>query len=187
MKTQKDRREYPAPAVSAPGRPRSDDPLLKRQLLFQLSYGGKETVAQGAPRVQRQTLPASFDGKYAITESGCWEWAAARQTNGYGSVWIGNGRTALAHRVAYEALVGPIPDGLTIDHLCRNKACINPAHMEPVTAVENIQRAHQAVATCKAGHPLTQHPRKNQRWCQICDNARHAVRQRAAYARKAAA
>jgi hypothetical protein len=73
-------------------------------------------------------------------ETGCWEWQGAKATKGYG-LFRGDGPMVRTHRYSYEHLVGPIPDGLTLDHLCRNRACCNPEHLEPCTAVENIQRA----------------------------------------------
>lgn len=88
----------------------------------------------------------------------CWWWQGATN-EGYGRFFDGKGSKA-AHRWAYENIVGPIPDGLVIDHLCRNRGCVNPAHMEPVTDRENILRgegrgAKQARQTrCKRGHPL---------------------------------
>lgn len=69
----------------------------------------------------------------------CWEWLGSKDTTGYGRV-SRDGVTRPAHRVAYEYLVGPIPGGLYIDHLCLNKGCVNPTHMEPVTHAENIRR-----------------------------------------------
>jgi hypothetical protein len=86
--------------------------------------------------------------------SGCHVWQGRKNAKGYGQV----GRHGLAHRVAYEAACGPIPDGLVIDHLCRNRACCNPAHMEPVTPGENVRRGNcppmvNARKThCKSGH-----------------------------------
>jgi hypothetical protein len=74
----------------------------------------------------------------------CWPWTGATQTRGYGSFGTGDGRTALAHRVAYELWVGPIPADLTIDHLCFNKRCMNVAHMEVVTRAENSVRSQRA-------------------------------------------
>jgi hypothetical protein len=69
----------------------------------------------------------------------CWEWTAARKNGGYGSFAIGKGNV-YAHRFAYEMLVGPIPEGLELDHLCRNRGCVNPDHLEPVTRQVNVLR-----------------------------------------------
>ena len=70
----------------------------------------------------------------------CWEWIAYRDHNGYGKFWDGT-KKAFAHRLAYEMLVGPIPEGLESDHLCRVRHCVNPAHIEPVTSSVNSQRS----------------------------------------------
>lgn len=69
---------------------------------------------------------------------GCWIWAVGK-SNGYGRLFH-QGQTRSAHRLAYEAWVGPIPDGLEIDHLCRVKSCVKPCHLEPVTHTENMRR-----------------------------------------------
>lgn len=69
----------------------------------------------------------------------CWEWKLHRGRHGYGRGSI-EGRQALAHRIAYELAIGPIPEGLVLDHLCRNPPCCNPAHLEPVTSAENTRR-----------------------------------------------
>lgn len=74
-------------------------------------------------------------------ETGCWDWAGYVGTHGYGRVWNGRGAPRLmAHRVVYEELVGPVADDKQLDHLCRNRACVNPAHLEPVTNMQNVQR-----------------------------------------------
>lgn len=94
-----------------------------------------------------------------ITESGCWEWTGAR-SRGYGLLAV-NYRRWKAHRLSWELFRGPIPDDLTIDHLCRNKACFNPDHLEPVTQAENLRRgdtipARNALKThCPQGHPYS--------------------------------
>lgn len=77
----------------------------------------------------------------------CWPCFGAGNAAGYRRIRLPNkGRVDYAHRVAYELVVGPIPDGLCIDHLCRNRVCCNPAHLEPVTIVENFRRGKEAVA-----------------------------------------
>lgn len=90
-----------------------------------------------------EPLPDRFWRKVQKTP-GCWRWTGAIQSAGYGSIGLGEGRVGSAHRVAYELLVGPIPPGLTIDHLCRNTWCVNPAHLEAVTHQENVRRAWAA-------------------------------------------
>jgi hypothetical protein len=92
--------------------------------------------------------------------AGCWPWRGNLNSNGYGRLYVGIHRRA-AHRIAYELLVGPIPEGLTLDHLCRNHACCNPAHLEPVTNRENIMRGDTIPAAnarkthCLHGHEFT--------------------------------
>ena len=90
----------------------------------------------------------------------CWEWMAARSRSGYGVFWL-DGKLRYAHRVSYESINGSIPDGLQLDHLCRNRACVNPDHLEPVSNRENAIRgltgsasgARQRAKThCPQGH-----------------------------------
>lgn len=101
--------------------------------------------------------------------SACWNWTGAIQSKGYGSF----GRK-LSHRWAYERFVGPIPDGMQLDHTCRNTRCVNPAHLEPVSNLEN-QRRRQALQThCKQGHPLSGdnlRMKGNRRVCVTCARA----------------
>lgn len=105
-------------------------------------------------------LPSRFVEKIRV-EGDCWIWYGARNDKGYGNVgwgYIGHGRMPMvpAHRKVYELLVGPIPEGLEIDHLCRNPACVNPNHLEPVTHKENMARGTRANKThCPRGHPLS--------------------------------
>jgi hypothetical protein len=69
----------------------------------------------------------------------CWEWPGFHDRHGYAKSGLGNGWPQLAHRAMYEILVGPIPDGLQIDHICHNRGCLNPAHMQAVTAKQNLE------------------------------------------------
>ena len=86
----------------------------------------------------------------------CWEWERAQNSKGYGIVWVG-GKLQLTHRVVYEEIIGPIPAGLDLDHLCRNRACYNPEHLEPVTRKENVRRGkgHGSETHCPQGHPYS--------------------------------
>jgi hypothetical protein len=99
---------------------------------------------------RKRTLEERFYAKVQKTDS-CWVWIGARHSQGYGQLFTantvnGNPRPEKAHRVAYELLIGPIPDGLQIDHLCRNKVCVNPAHLEAVTQKENLARRQRPAA-----------------------------------------
>lgn len=112
-----------------------------------------------------------------LVGDGCWEWTGATQPNGYGyfhvgSLTDGSDRMEYAHRVVYEALVGPIPEGLTLDHQCHNESaceggplcphrrCVRPAHLEPASDEENKRRGRHTNGNarkthCQRGHPFT--------------------------------
>ncbi len=92
----------------------------------------------GAVRAYRQTPEESFFSKVDAVGI-CWEWTRATH-KGYGRFIAPDERRWLAHRWCWEYLVGPIPDGLVLDHLCENKACVNPDHLEVVTQGENARR-----------------------------------------------
>lgn len=122
---------------------------------------------------------------------GCWEWLGSHfKTTGYGlfhrpdpaGVW----RSTVAHRVVYEVFVGPIPEGLEIDHLCRNRRCVNPNHLEPVTHRENGLRGESIFAKearqthCIHGHPFSgdnlRYKPDGRRRCMTCERAWDAKR-----------
>jgi hypothetical protein len=114
---------------------------------------------------------------------GCWIFQGAPSPNGYGMIWTDGGKR-LVHRVAYELIVGVIPAGLHIDHLCRVRMCVNPAHLEPVTCRENLHRSPIAPAAlnalkkeCPRGHRLTRLG-SGRRYCRVCN--RDAMRARRA-------
>ena len=111
--------------------------------------------------------------------SGCWLWVGAVKANGYGTIGIkdkGAWRTKHAHRLSYERHVGPIPAGLDLDHKCRNRCCVNPLHLEPVTRSVNLSRSplmgHRKAGTvCPRGHTYTSINTRGARTCRICSNA----------------
>jgi hypothetical protein len=87
--------------------------------------------------------------RYEVDGNGCWIWQGARTGSGYGAIQREPGSTSMvgAHVRAYEAEHGPMPEGLVVDHLCRVKMCVNPAHMEAVTMAENTRRGRSAKLT----------------------------------------
>lgn len=92
-------------------------------------------------------------------ETGCWNWGGYITPAGYGQCFDGTHRNAFAHRVFYEQLIGAVPPGGELDHLCRNTKCCNPTHLEPVTQTENVLRGvgfagiQAATTECPKGHP----------------------------------
>ena len=108
-----------------------------------------------------KTLPERFWEKVAPAgPDECWLWTASLNDGGYGQFAL-DGRPHRAHRIAYELMIGPIPDGLHIDHLCRVRRCVNPYHLDPVTNEVNTARGllrkspPKAKPECRNGHPFT--------------------------------
>jgi len=125
-------------------------------------------------------------------ESGCWEWTGQRSDRGYALIKLG-GRMRRAHRLAYETLIGSVQDGLVLDHLCRVRHCVNPAHLEPVTCAENTRRGEapsrkgwrlNPKPNCPQGHPFDAantyiRPNNGRRMCRTCMRIRKQRNQQA--------
>lgn len=140
----------------------------------------------GTTEWTRASYPTPFEERFWAKvyfppcEDDCWTWTGSLN-RGYG---IFNSRQAhlLAHRVAYTLLIGPVPEGLELDHLCRNRACLNPAHLEPVTHQENMRRGLFGAAThCPQGHAYDEantyvNPKTRDRICRRCKAERERQR-----------
>lgn len=134
---------------------------------------------RGSPGPIRQTADERFWSKVIKHEGGCWLWQSATRY-GYGVFSLGrrSGKRIMAHRYSYLTLVGEIPNGLQLDHLCRVRNCVNPAHLEPVTPKENVLRGEGPSALqsrrmdCIHGHPLSGDnlyiTPKGKRRCKTC-------------------
>ena len=136
-------------------------------------------------------LKLGFEKRLELSRKGaddCWPWYGGRSSLGYGYTTVA-GKRLPAHRAAYMALIGSIPEGLHLDHLCRNPACVNPAHLEPVTPRTNIVRGESPQAAnarkthCKRGHEIV-HPSQyyinrqpycTSRRCKICCSENNAA------------
>jgi hypothetical protein len=124
---------------------RNGDPTIKRKC------GRKKTPAS-----------ARFFSFVNVIRGGCWEWAGFVDKDGYGHFMKETGLHVGAHRFSYELFVGDIPEDMQIDHLCRNRKCINPTHLEVVTLKENVLRGHGITATnlrktrCVNGHEFSE-------------------------------
>ena len=126
------------------------------------------------PRTRPPTRLEIFMAGVRRSSDGCWRWQRKIGRNGYGVFGL---RSQLAHRVSYEMFIGPIPDGLQIDHLCRVRSCVNPAHLEAVTVGENCRRRDAALAIgshktqCPHGHEYTEENTRRaggRRFCRTC-------------------
>jgi hypothetical protein len=135
------------------------------QNAYNREYQRKRSLAKCDPRVLEAIKFAPYERvtrfarKVKVLDSGCWQWTGnCHPDNGYGRLWFDRHDDRLAHRLAYEWSVGPIPVGLVIDHLCRHRSCVNPDHMEPVTSAVNTMRGvgigpiNAAKTHCLRGH-----------------------------------
>lgn len=150
-------------------------------------WGNPYNVKHG-PNVRAETRFFQRFNKNPIT--GCWDWDTPSKSDGYGTMWV-DGKAEKAHRFAYELLAGPIPEGLTIDHLCRNRGCVNPKHLEPVTLLINMRRGdcistkNAAKTHCPHGHQYntenTYVSPRGGRTCRTCKRLRSNTPERKAY------
>lgn len=135
--------------------------------------------------IDRPDLVERLGDKFVFSPDGCWLWTAVTTPNGYGKIGV-NGQHLGAHRVMYELIVGPVPEGLVIDHLCKVRHCVNPAHLEPVTQRENLLRAdtiqarNAAKTHCIHGHEFSPKNTYIQsdggRRCRRCNADRNRIR-----------
>ena len=132
--------------------------------------------------VRPQTQADRFFQHVTEAPDGCWIYGTVNARTGYGQLVLADPDTGrdvciMAHRWAYEYFVADIPSGLVIDHLCRNNACVNPSHLEPVTQRVNVLRGVGSSPTCVNGHPYDTsntdaHPSTRHRQCRICRHTR---------------
>jgi len=121
-----------------------------------------------------------FLSKVNVLDSGCWEWTMCKDTYGYGIFWIG--RKTSPHRFIYEYYYGQICPDLTIDHLCRNRACCNPIHLEQVTNKVNVLRGNGVMAInsrkthCKRGHELSENNIYRYGTSRVCKECKYITR-----------
>lgn len=132
-------------------------------------------------------LDERFDSKWKLSPTGCHLWTDCTSSHGYGQFWIGT-RTVGPHRWAWERVHGPVPEGLQIDHLCRVRHCVNPAHLEVVTSRENTRRGDAGMVVaemmrskthCPQGHPYDEantHHYRGKRVCRTCKREKMRAR-----------
>ncbi len=154
--------------------------------------GEKGVMKTAKPRPERTSSGKAntFENlmmRVEISDSGCWLWLGATNKKGYGQGALGGERGGV-HRLVYRHLKGPIPKGLVLDHLCRQKSCCNPDHLEPVTHRENILRGNGLAAQqvkrtyCPHGHPYKGYNliiyKDGRRACRACNNRRGSIWQK---------
>ncbi len=121
-------------------------------------------------------LREQFEAQYEVADNDCWLWTGPIDADGYGHMMVLGG-SVRAHRLSYELYVGPVSEGLVLDHLCRSRACVNYAHLESVTSGENVLRGESPSAQnarksqCVNGHPFDEentYAHNGERHCREC-------------------
>lgn len=163
-----------------------DRPVHGYQMWCKMHYNrwrrhGDPLICRGLPR--HADIRVRFMEQVSISPSGCWLWTGRLNIGGYGTFYVDGEGLKVAHRVAYEWFVEPIPEGLHLDHVwangCRHRHCVNwTEHLESVTPAENIRRAwaHRIATECSKGHEFTPEntyiqPSNGRRVCRICNSA----------------
>lgn len=144
-------------------------------------FSTKGCYCERKERAKNRLLKDTF-----VTETGCWEWTKCKHHHGYADMSLlrRGKRIRLGHVIAYIVFIGEIPDGMELDHTCKNKTCVNPWHVEPVPHVLNVQRGRSMITLldtliCKRGHQLTLNEigeSKSQYYCRICQRLRDRKR-----------
>lgn len=158
-------------------------PFLARMQNVQRGHGAY-CSAPCRDAANRLPNPVAAFWARVVKTATCWLWTGALDSDGYGKL-VRDHRQWYAHRYAYIVSGLSIPDGLTLDHLCRVRHCVNPDHLEPVTSIENLRRGHGRAARnrrateCQYGHPFdnanTYVSKRGHRHCRACRNRRAAA------------
>jgi hypothetical protein len=169
-------------ALNSTGRSGSDNPYTKVLSEDYLVNADGQEVKRTKAQPRRSAIWRFFE-KIEISTTRfykgtpCWDWIGTK-TNGYGQFRSDGRRGAKKsspHQYAYEAFIGPMPEGMEPDHLCRNRGCGNPLHLEAVTHAENIRRRSETMTQCKAGHEFNEENTQYigaKRKCRLCNRRR---------------